>query len=112
MKAAKQRRGLFFRTNKHIGSDFDDFLAEEGALEECTLAAQIKVMAALASEIRRRRMLKEGAIGTITPATAVLNDMARADLLSAPRMLSLYEQELLRMSKKQIAARFRRKNGP
>ena len=31
-------------TNKHIGSNFDDFLEEEGLLEECTEAAIKKVI--------------------------------------------------------------------
>ena len=33
------------RTNKHIGSNFDDFLQEEGILEETQAAAAKKVIA-------------------------------------------------------------------
>jgi len=44
---------------KHIGSDFEDFLTEEGMLEECRASA-IKFMVAqeLEKAMRRRRISK------------------------------------------------------
>ncbi len=38
--------------NKHIGSDFDDFLDEEGVLEEATALAVKRVLAWLLLTIR------------------------------------------------------------
>jgi len=41
-------------SNKHIGSDFDDFLTEEGIWEEVTAAAIKRVVAWQLAEAMRR----------------------------------------------------------
>lgn len=44
---------------RHIGSSFDEFLAEEGQLEEATLVAQKRVLAwQLAKAMRERKITK------------------------------------------------------
>jgi antitoxin HicB len=43
-------------TNKHIGSDFDDFLREEGVLAEVEVAALKRVIAfQIEQEMNRRK---------------------------------------------------------
>ena len=45
------------KNNQHIGSNFDDFLREEGIYEEVEAAALKKVIAvALARQMKRRRI--------------------------------------------------------
>ena len=45
------------KNNPHIGSDFDDFLREEGIYEEVESAALKKVIAAaLSKQMKRRRI--------------------------------------------------------
>ncbi|MFZ5572901.1 MAG: Fis family transcriptional regulator [Thermodesulfobacteriota bacterium] len=45
--------------NKHIGSDFDEFLEEEGLLEDCTESAIKKVLAwQLRQEMEKKKMTK------------------------------------------------------
>ena len=47
--------------NKHIGSDFDDFLKEEGIREEVTAAAIKRVIAwQLAEAMKRMHITKTG----------------------------------------------------
>ena len=43
-------------TNKHIGSNFDDFLEEEGLLEECTEAAIKKVITVQIEQVMEKIM--------------------------------------------------------
>ena len=46
-------------TNKHIGSSFDDFLEEEGLLEECTETSIKRVLAwQLEQEMKEKKMTK------------------------------------------------------
>ena len=45
--------------NKHIGSDFDDFLKEEGIYQECTAEAIKKVVAfQIAQEMKKQKLTK------------------------------------------------------
>jgi len=45
--------------NKHTGSDFDDFLREEGILEECTAEAIKRVIAfQLEQEMKKQKISK------------------------------------------------------
>jgi DNA-binding Xre family transcriptional regulator len=45
--------------NKHIGSSFDEFLAEEGILQEVSAVAQKRVLAwQLSQAMRKRRITK------------------------------------------------------
>lgn len=46
-----------------------------------------------------------GKTGSVTPSTALLNQ--RLDTLQTPRMLTPFEIELLRKSKREMAARFK-----
>ncbi|MCD8504225.1 MAG: hypothetical protein LRY56_01800 [Burkholderiaceae bacterium] len=46
-----------------------------------------------------------GKTGSVTPSTAQLN--RRLDTLQTPRMLTPFEIELLRESKREMAARFK-----
>jgi len=46
-------------TNRHIGSSFDDFLEEEGLLEECTESAIKRVLAwQLKREMEKKKLTK------------------------------------------------------
>ena len=46
-------------TNRHIGSGFDDFLEEEGLLEECTESAIKRVLAwQLKREMEKKKLTK------------------------------------------------------
>lgn len=47
---------------KHLGSDFDDFLAEESLLEEAQAAATKRVLAFLIEEAMRERRLSKSAM--------------------------------------------------
>ena len=47
------------RANKHIGSDFDDFLKEEGILEEAQAAAMKKVIAFKISKIMKEQNISK-----------------------------------------------------
>jgi len=47
------------RANKHIGSDFDDFLKEEGFLEEAQVAAMKKVIAFKISKIMKEENISK-----------------------------------------------------
>lgn len=50
------------KTNKHIGSNFDDFLAEEGLIEESTAVATKRVIAWQISEAMKARSLTKKAM--------------------------------------------------
>lgn len=46
-------------SKRHIGSSFDDFLAEEGILEQTTAVAQKRVLAWQMAEVMRKRRLNK-----------------------------------------------------
>jgi antitoxin HicB len=48
--------------NPHIGSDFEDFLAEEGILEDCQLAASKKVIAMQIAQAMEQKGLTKTAM--------------------------------------------------
>jgi DNA-binding Xre family transcriptional regulator len=82
--------------NPHIGSDFDDFLAEEGRLEEVTAAALKRVIAWQLTQAMAQRKVSKRALAERmhTSRTAVdraldQNDagMTLATLASAARAL-------------------------
>ncbi len=62
------------KTNKHIGSSFDDFLKEEGILEETQAAAAKKVFA-----FKLMRIMKEKKISK-TEMTMRMHTKSRAQL--------------------------------
>ncbi len=82
--------------NKHIGSDFDDFLAEQGLVEEVSAAALKRVISwQIAETMRRQKVTKKALAERMhTSRTAVdraldQNDagMTLATLASAARAL-------------------------
>lgn len=51
--------------NKHIGSDFDDFLCEQGLLAEVEAVALKRVIAfQIQQEVARRRISRSGMVPT------------------------------------------------
>ena len=62
------------KTNKHIGSNFDDFLKEEGILEETQAAAAKKVFA-----LKLMKIMKEKKISK-TEMTMRMHTKSRAQL--------------------------------
>jgi DNA-binding Xre family transcriptional regulator len=62
------------KTNKHIGSNFDDFLKEEGILEETQAAAAKKVFA-----FKLMKLMKEKKISK-TEMTMRMHTKSRAQL--------------------------------
>lgn len=66
------------KDNPHVGSNFDDFLREEGIYEEVEAAALKKVIsAALARQMKRRRVSISrlaGALGTSRAAVSRVLD--------------------------------------
>ena len=62
------------KTNKHIGSSFDDFLKEEGILEETQAAAAKKVFA-----LKLMKIMKEKKISK-TEMTMRMHTKSRAQL--------------------------------
>lgn len=48
------------KKNKHLGSDFDDFLQEEGILEACEeVAAKYTFVMQLEDELKKQRLTKD-----------------------------------------------------
>lgn len=62
------------KTNKHVGSSFDDFLKEEGILEETQAAAAKKVFA-----LKLMKIMKEKKISK-TEMTTRMHTKSRAQL--------------------------------
>jgi len=61
-------------TNKHIGSDFDDFLREEGILAEVEATAMKRVIAfQIEQEMKRRNMTKTDMAIKMKTSRASLN---------------------------------------
>ena len=56
-------------------------------------------------QLMDKHLQPSGDSGSVTPSTALLNQ--RLATLNAPRMLTPAEIELLRLSKQEIAARYR-----
>ena len=62
------------RANKHIGSDFDDFLNEEGLLEEAQAAAAKRIVAFQVAKIMKEKKI------TKTKMTNLMNIKSRLQL--------------------------------
>ncbi len=60
------------KINSHFGSDFEDFLAEEGILEHCTAIATKRVLIWQLSEQAKFQHQSAGRSGT--DCTAVVHD--------------------------------------
>jgi len=66
--------------NKHIGSDFDDFLKEEGLQEEVTAAAIKRVIAwQLAEAMKKKHMTKTEMAARMRTSRAVINRLLDED---------------------------------
>ena len=66
--------------NKHIGSDFDDFLKEEGIQEEVTAAAIKRVIAwQLAEAMKKRHITKTEMAARMRTSRAVINRLLDED---------------------------------
>ncbi|KIC73612.1 Toxin-antitoxin system, antitoxin component, Xre family [Neochlamydia sp. TUME1] len=62
------------RKNKHLGSDFDDFLREEGILEECEeVAAKYAFVMQLEDEIKKQNLTKEEFAKRMKTSRSALN---------------------------------------
>jgi len=60
--------------NKHIGSDFDDFLDEEGVLEEATAVAVKRVVAwQIEKEMKEQNLTKTALAAKMHTSRAALN---------------------------------------
>ncbi|HEM7842606.1 helix-turn-helix domain-containing protein [Burkholderia multivorans] len=60
--------------NKHIGSSFDDFLAEEGRLEEATATAMKRLIAwQIEQEMKAQKLSKTAMAARMHTSRAALN---------------------------------------
>ena len=60
------------RRNHHIGSDFDDFLAEEGILAEVEVAAAKRVIAYQLQQTMEQELLTKSALAEKTQLNAAV----------------------------------------
>jgi hypothetical protein len=61
-------------TNRHVGSDFDDFLAEEAILEETTATAMKRVIAwQIEQEMKAQHLSKTAMATKMKTSRAALN---------------------------------------
>ena len=66
--------------NKHIGSDFDDFMKEEGIQEEVTAAAIKRVIAwQLAEAMKKKHITKTQMAARMRTSRAVINRLLDED---------------------------------
>jgi predicted XRE-type DNA-binding protein len=60
--------------NKHVGSSFDDFLAEDGRLEEATATAMKRIIAwQIAQEMKAQKLSKTAMAERMHTSRAALN---------------------------------------
>ncbi|BDT68566.1 hypothetical protein os1_27510 [Comamonadaceae bacterium OS-1] len=65
--------------NKHIGSNFDDFLAEDGSLEESTATAMKRVIAwQIEQEMKLQKLSKTAMASKMHTSRAALNRLLDA----------------------------------
>lgn len=65
--------------NKHIGGNFDDFLAEEGLLEDATATAMKRVIAwQIEQEMKAQKMTKTALAEKMHTSRAALNRLLDA----------------------------------
>jgi predicted XRE-type DNA-binding protein len=66
--------------NKHIGSNFDDFLAEEAMLEETTATAMKRVIAwQIEQEMKAQKLTKTAMAERMRTSRAALNRLLDAE---------------------------------
>jgi hypothetical protein len=84
---------------QHIGSDFDDFLKQEGLLAECEAGALKRVLAwQLEQEMKRRRISRTKLASRMKTRRDVLDRLFAADESSVT--LQLLEQAALALGRK------------
>ncbi|HEX4293084.1 MAG TPA: hypothetical protein VHZ29_03025 [Rhizomicrobium sp.] len=68
------------KKNPHLGSKFDDFLAEEGLLEEVTATAMKRVLAwQIAQAMKKQRVTKSAMAKRMRTSRAALDRLLDAD---------------------------------
>jgi antitoxin HicB len=68
------------KKNPHIGSSFDDFLEEEGLLEEVTATAMKRVLAwQIAQAMKKQRVTKSAMAKRMRTSRAALDRLLDAD---------------------------------
>lgn len=88
-------------TNKHIGSDFDDFLIEEGVLAEVEATAMKRVIVfQIEQEMKRRNMTKTEMAVKMKTSRASLNRLL--DPSNPSVTLQTLERAALALDKKLI----------
>ena len=71
------------KKNPHIGSSFEDFLAEDGLLEECTNAAIKRVVAwQVEQAMKERGLTKAGMAHEMHTSRAALNRLLDSENIS------------------------------
>ena len=84
---------------QHIGSDFDDFLKQDGALAECEAGALKRVVAwQLEREMKRRRISRAKLASRMKTNPATLDRLFAPDQSSVT--LQLLEQVALALGRK------------
>ena len=84
---------------QHIGSDFDDFLKQDGALAECEAGALKRVVAwQLEREMKRRRISRAKLASRMKTSPATLDRLFAPDQSSVT--LQLLEQVALALGRK------------
>ena len=84
---------------EHIGSDFDDFLKQEGLLAECEAGAHKRVVTwQIEQEMKRRRITRAKLATRMKTSRSVLDGLfSRND---SPVSLQLLEQAALALGRK------------
>ncbi|MCB8942996.1 MAG: XRE family transcriptional regulator [Ardenticatenaceae bacterium] len=80
--------------NKHTGSGFDDFLAEEGILEEVSMKAQKRLLALQIQDI-----ITESALTKTEIATRMQTSRSQLDRLLDPENTSVTLESLDRLAR-------------
>ncbi len=84
---------------KHIGSDFDDFLKQDGSLAKCEAVALKRVIAwQIEREMKRRRISRAKLASRMKTSTAALDRLFAPDHSSVT--LQLLEQVALALGRK------------
>ncbi|MCW5556200.1 MAG: XRE family transcriptional regulator [Verrucomicrobiae bacterium] len=85
--------------SEHIGSDFDDFLKQDGLLAECEAGALKRVVAwQIEREMKRRKMSRAKLASRMKTTPAALNSLFAPDHSSVT--LQLLEQAALALGRK------------
>jgi len=86
--------------NKHLGSKFDDFLAEEGILEECQEIAIKRVLAYQIQQLMQQEKLSKTAMATkmqisLTTLDRLLNPLVSVTLKTLLKAAQVTRNEIV-----------------